>query len=497
MKLKRIWFIFFVIFTYNFFLFSQNTNSDSIDSTLEIADPLMAGRLQLALSSSDYRVTAGDVYTLVYLAGGTTVNYTIAVDSTYRIRVSNLGIIDASGNTYAQLKSRVETIVTNNYPLSGVQFVLKNPAEFKVYIKGEVRTAFEQSAWAMDRLSSLLIGNSGDRLTRFASVRNVTVQSLNGQIKEYDLFNARRLGDLSQDPYLRPGDIITFNRVSRIVTINGAVERAGVYQLLEGENLKELIEFYAGGFTPAADNTRMEMVRTVNSVDIAGDRIFLTEADLVNSYKLENNDVITVPVITRLQPIFFVEGAIAATTGAAQAPSASSRLVIPFNKGETFASVVRRNSNWFTAVSDTQNAYIIRNDERILINLYPVLYDASYRDEVLVEENDILIIPFRQYFITVAGAVVAPGRYPYIPDRGWEYYIALAGGFIPERNSNQAITITDLSGNKLKKTDKLGPETVITAKNNSFTYNFNRYAPMIYTTTLIISTVVTIYTALR
>jgi protein involved in polysaccharide export with SLBB domain len=316
------------------------------------------------------------------------------------------------------------------------------------------------------------------------------------------------LGDLSQDPYLRPGDVITFKRVSRVVTINGEVERPGTYQITEGENLKDIVEIYANGFTAMADPTRMEIVRLVNSVDIAGDRIFLTRDDLTNNYTLEHYDVITVPDITKLQPVMFVEGAVKQiaqssdnnmekSADTAQDLSASTRLAIQFNVGETYASLVRRNIAWFTAVSDTQNAYIIRDDKNIPINLNAVLYDASFRDVVLVEENDVLVIPFRQYFITVAGAVSVPGRYPYIPDRDWKYYIALAGGFIADRNSMQAVTITDINGKQLKKTDAISPETTITAKSNHGLYYFNQVAPVITTVLTIVTSVLTIVIATR
>ena len=90
------------------------------------------------------------------------------------------------------------------------------------------------------------------------------------------------------------------------------------------------------------------------------------------------------------------------------------------------------------------------------------------------------------------GTVVAPGRYPYIPGRDWDYYVALAGGFIPERNSRQSIDIIDMNGNKLKKTSRIDPETIITARSNSFSYNFNQNAPMIQTTLTIISTALAI-----
>jgi len=447
--------------------------------------------IMLARSSADYRVTPGDVYTLAYAVGATPVTYTILVDSSYRIRVANLGIVNGAGKTFMQLKSEVEGVVANNYPLSGVQLVLTQPAVFKVQVKGEVAAAGEVSAWGLSRLSSL-----SNALTPFSSLRDISIRSSNGQTKAYDLFKAQRLGDLSQDPYLRPGDVITFNRVKRSVTITGEVERPGTYQLLDEENLKELIELYGSGFTPIADKTRLEMVRLTNSADIAGAKIFLTLSDLEKNYTLENYDNIIVPGTNQLKPVVFVEGAVISdAAGTASDLVPSNRLVVQFNKGETYASLVRKNINWFTAVSDTQNAYILRKDEHIPINLNPMLYDASYRGEVFVQENDVLVIPFRQYFITVAGSVLRPGRYPYIPDRDWEYYIALAGGFIMERNARENVTITDLSGKRLKKTDAITPETVITANTNRGLYYFNQYAPVVTTILSIVSTFLAIYVA--
>jgi protein involved in polysaccharide export with SLBB domain len=405
----------------------------------------------------------------------------MVVDSNYRIRVSNLGLVDASGKTFYQVKSQVETIVSNNYPLSGAQFILTQPALFTVRITGEVTNTIEIPAWAMDRVSSVL----AEYLTDFSSQRDVGLTSTGGQTRVCDLFKASRFGDLSQDPYLRPGDVIAVNRLERAVTINGAVERPGTYQLLEGENLRDLIENYGSGFTPVADKTRIELVRLVNSVSASGDKIFLTEGDMAGNYVLENYDVVMVPEITGLRPVIFVEGALGNPAGAA--PTASTRLTVSFDRGDNYASVVRRNRNWFTAVSDTKNAYIIREGAHIPINLNPMLYDAEYRSEILVEENDTLIIPFRQYFVTVAGAVIAPGRYPYIPDRTWDYYIALAGGFVPEKNTLQSVSITDISGKRMRKSSPITPETVITAKTNTFTYYFNRYAPMIVTTISLIT----------
>jgi len=506
MKNRYIFCMAFVLLICGQFIFAQEDEivtteqASNTDADLTAASVDASRNIMLARSSSEYRVTPGDVYTLAYAAGSTAISYVITVDPSYRIRVSNLGIVNGAGKTFMQLKTEVEAVVINNYPLSGVQLVLTQPAVFRVYVTGEVINAGEVSTWGLNRLSTL----TGRRLTRYASIRDISIKSSNGQTKIYDLFKARRMGDISQDPYLRPGDVITFNRIKRVVTINGAIERPGTYQLLDGENIKELVEFYGSNFTPVADKTRLEMVRMINGTDIAGDKIFLMEDDLANNYALEHYDVITVPTITQLKPVMFVEGAVAKTkqsvdklgdtiTSTDDDLVTSNRLVVRFSNGETYASLVRKNIIWFTAVSDTQNAYIIRGNEHIPINLNPMLYDASYRGEIFVQEDDILIIPFRQYFVTVSGAVIRPDRYPYIPNRGWEYYVALAGGFIRERNRREAVRIIDINGKQLKKTDAIGPETIITAEVNSGLYYFNQYAPIITTLLSVLTATLSIW----
>jgi len=444
--------------------------------------------LTLARSSLTYRVTPGDVYTLVFSIGPTTITYVIVVDTAHRIRVANLGIVNGTGRTFASVRTEIEDLVTRNHPLSGPQLVLTQPAVFRVFVNGEVNTAGERSAWGLSRLSSLI----DDNLTRLASIRNISIRSINGQVRAYDLFRFQRLGDQTQNPYLRPGDLITFNRASRLVTIQGEVERPGTYQLLDGENIRELIEFYGNGFTPLADPTRIEMVRRVNSEDVSGDRIFLTRGDLEQNFPLENFDLISVPPTTQLMPVVFVEGAVNINVDDVGLVT-TNRVIARFNVGETYAAMVRRNAHWFSAVSDTQNAYIVRRSgEHIPINLDRALFDASYRGEVMVEDSDTLIIPFRQFFVTVAGAVMNPGRFPFIPGRGWDYYIALAGGFVAGRNARDQITIIDVNGRRLSLSDPITPETVITARTNHALFFFNQYAPVITTLLSIISTTITV-----
>ena len=172
--------------------------------------------------------------------------------------------------------------------------------------------------------------------------------------------------------------------------------------------------------------------------------------------------------------------------------SASNRLSIQFSWGETYTTLIRRNRGWFTATSDTEHTYIIRGDKQIGVNSNRILYDAEYQDTMAVEENDILLVQFRQLFVTVSGAVPTPGRYPYIPDRDWNYYVSLAGGFSPERNRYQTVEIRDIKGERRTKTEPVSPETIIEVKTDSIVYGFNRIAPLITTLLTIVSTFISL-----
>ena len=453
--------------------------SSTASSNVFTVDP------QLAMSSGNYPVTAGDVYTLAFVAGSTAVTYSIPVDSTYKIRVANLGVLDCRGLTYNQLKGQVDALVSRNYPMGGVQFVLHSPAVFLVSITGEVTVASEYKAWALTRLSAFI----NERLTEYASMRDISIVSADGTTKNYDLFRARRLGDFSQDPYLRPGDRVVVSRIVRKVTIDGAVERPGEYELLEGENLRELIEVYGGGLAPLADTSRIELYRQLTSENNPGEKSYLNQKNIDDNTALLCYDSVTVFSYTDLQPIVFVEGAVTATaTATATALEASTRISATFIDGEDYAYFVRRNKAWFSAESDLANAYIIRGTETIPLDLNLILYDASYYANLAIVANDTLMIPFRQYFVSVAGSVNSPGRYPFIPDRTWEYYIGLAGGFKLTENAREKVSITDITGKRLSKRDMILPETTITAATNSPLYYFNQYAPVITTILSVIAT---------
>lgn len=472
------------------FAFGQNHVSKfSSEASSDSAELNFIPDAQVAMSRTDYPVTAGDIYTLAFSAGTNPVTYSIPLDSSYKLRIANLGVINAKGLTFLELKDQVIKIVQKNYPMGGVQFVLTAPAVFTVEITGEVHKTAEKKVWALVRLSSFI----DDNYTDYSSLRKITVQSDDGSSKVYDLFKASRYGDLTQDPFLRPGDRIVVTKMERKVSVNGAVKRPGVYELLDGENLKSLIDLYGDGFTPFSDLSRIELTRVLNDKDSYGEKIYLNKEDYEKDFNLICYDSVTVSSLKDLSLHVFVEGAVqdsALKTGTAL--NASNKLSFSFSEGEDYAFFIRKNKDILTEVSDLENVYIIRDGEKIAMNLLTVLYNATYYSKIEMKNNDTLLIPFKQFFVSVSGAVYQPGRYPYIPDRTWDYYIGLAGGFIKEKNAGNAIVITDVNGKKYKKSEFIKPEMTIEAKSNSRLYYFNQYAPIVTTILSAVSTSISI-----
>lgn len=109
--------------------------------------------------------------------------------------------------------------------------------------------------------------------------------------------------------------------------------------------------------------------------------------------------------------------------------------------------------------------------------------------EFIMPEDRIIVTAS---LIAVAGAVYDPGSYPYIPGKDFSYYVQLAGGIDPEKNSDNKVSITNADGNTIDEEVVIKPGDNIFVDTNDFAYNFNRYFPMITAGITLVSTVIAI-----
>ncbi|MDR2633790.1 MAG: SLBB domain-containing protein [Treponema sp.] len=458
----------------------------------------MSARLLLALSTADYPATPGDVYSLSYFAAalGGAVTTPLSLDAGYQLKVQNMGTLNGRGKTYLQLRAEVVNLVSRNYPMSGAAFTLTQIGRFEVLVTGEISIAGTVPVDGLTRLSALTAN-----VTEKASTRFVQVSSASGRVLTYDLFLAYRFGDLSQDPYVRPGDKIHIPPAGRIVSLSGEVFRPGTYELLPEESLEALVSYYGGGFTLKADQDLIRVSRIHTPEGIPGETQFVSykEAALVS---LEDRDSVFIANKEVNRPVAFFEGAISQVRMSTERSTVvqetsgeiegTSKMEYPFYQGETLGNAVRTIRDRFSLVSDLANTYILRKGQQIPVDLRPFLYNNDFSHDVALENGDTVIVPFRQYFVLVSGAVKAPGRYPYVPDRRAEYYINLAGGRDELMNNGRGIKAFDMNNKSLSLEGYIPPESMISVPINTFTAKFNQVGPIITTILSILSTTLSI-----
>jgi len=461
----------------------------SVSATTSISSPL--GNALIASTTSDYPVTPGDTLNLAFLQSTQPIAMRLFVEVDGSVNAGIFGRIDARGMTYRDLKAKLEALVDTGYPGSNPSVQLIATGLFTVKVEGEVTDSELKSAWGLSRLSEIVDVSA----TPYASRRSVLIRNENGSERRFDLFKASRDGDLSNNPYVKPNDTIVLSKAERIVSVSGAVYRPGSYQLLPGEQLRQLIEYYAGGFTGKANLARLTLARDPKP-DLALGMITQIDYTKDSDHVLRNFDSIIVPSVTDLLPVVYFEGAIGipAAAGTEGKPlDAANRIAHVFVPGETLSQALQTLRDGLTSTSDLAKAYLLRNDARIAINLENMLYKSDFSHDIPLEPNDTIIIPFRQYFVTVGGAVRSPGRYPYVPDRSYAYYINLAGGYDPNTSTGNSFSINSVDGQKKNPKDDLEPEDRIYVNDDSFIYNFGKVLAIVGNLATVINVAYTAY----
>ena len=233
---------------------------------------------------------------------------------------------------------------------------------------------------------------------------------------------------------------------------------------------------------------------------------FLTDINkLTDNFNFHNGDVITVTTIMHRQPVVYIEGGIDTTmaneteTYALPTVDAYNRIVRQINAGETLYDVLYSIKDFISPFADLEHGYLIRTGEAasIPVDMQKLIYNYNKDEDIILQPFDHIAIPLGRPFISVTGAAFNPGRFPYNPPEIYSYYVDIAGGYDPERNTNGKVIITDENGTRRNITDPIQPGDSINVLSNSFLYNFNQYFPAIATGLGLIITFITLSNALN
>lgn len=238
----------------------------------------------------NYQLGVGDELTIV-LFGETDANYLVTVEKDGKIRFPFIGPIHVLGLSFESAKSLIKQNLSVSHksllgrsPSVFLDMVLTNSRNISVSILGEVNNPGSYSIPFTSSLFNLLYKAGGPTVN--GTLRQIKVYRGNLLIYEMDLYNFIQNGFSDNTFSFQEQDVVVVNTYKKRIEILGAIRNSGLYEIINGESITNLIAT-AGGFSSGADKTTLTLRRLngpdqfITSIDTAYDVTSLMDGDIL------------------------------------------------------------------------------------------------------------------------------------------------------------------------------------------------------------------------
>lgn len=360
------------------------------------------------------------------------------------------GTINLWGKTYSDSKNIISESLKQEFSNIEVNVSLGILKSVNVFVLGEVNKPGIQNITVLSNPLAPLFLTEG--VKKSGSLRKLKYISSSGT-KTVDLY--RLIIEEKPLPTLQfsAGDILLIPPIGSVVGISGAVNRPGIYEIDNRENLSDLIEM-AGGFLPTAGKKRVKLERiSPEGRKIIEDISFANKNDLETiskSTKLENGDLVSVqempPYLHNYVEIsgnVFSEGTFALKEGMTVLDLIEAAGGLRKGTYLKRAELLR-----FTGVE---------NPEIIEINL-ETLYQKPSEENIRLNEWDRLKIfkiddVLEKFFVRIDGEIENPGSFPLNPNMKVEDLLFIARPLISSQDKAELFRINPDEGVYVEKID--------------------------------------------
>ena len=204
---------------------------------------------------NDYKISLRDQFRII-LSGSRDQIFNLNVNLDGTILFPELGSVYVAGLTLQEVREKLSSIVNQSYIGVNIDISLTNLSAKKVTIVGAVQTPGTYLINPFSTITGALAYSGG--ISEIGSLRNINLIRNNGSILSFDLYDLLIKGDRSNDLTIEAGDTILINAASQFVTIDGAVNRPAIYEIIEGEEISNIIDF-ALGFTQTANKSNISI----------------------------------------------------------------------------------------------------------------------------------------------------------------------------------------------------------------------------------------------
>jgi protein involved in polysaccharide export with SLBB domain len=234
-------------------------------------------------------------------------NLKVSPDGTVNIRYA--GVINMNGLTIENASALLESRLAKYYPAlktgqTKLQLSLGNIRSIRVVLIGAIARPGTYTLPSLASLFNALYLSGGP--SENGSFRNIELIRNNKVAQVADLYEFLVKGYQQSNIRLEDNDVIRVPYAKTLITINGLVNRPGIFEAQPKETLADILE-YAGGFKSSAFRGRITGKRYADF-----DRTVLDiGADSTASFALRNGDEFLVDsLINRYQNRVIVNGAV-------------------------------------------------------------------------------------------------------------------------------------------------------------------------------------------
>ncbi|MDZ7374218.1 MAG: SLBB domain-containing protein [candidate division KSB1 bacterium] len=258
--------------------------------------------LEGTVSDSEYVVGPGDVF-LISSFGTEPWTFESVVTPEGKLVLPSLAVLDVGGKKLAEVKALVSALNLEKYRLARLSVILLRLRPIRVHVLGEIQNPDTYVASTIDRVSRLIQMAGG--FTPWSDRAHVQIRHQDGTVDTLDYVRYLQRGDLSQNSYVRDGDVIYVPAIDlreSVVRLEGINEIAGYYRLRPGQTVWEFVRSFSP-YLRMVDPQDIYVERTVNG------RLWRYRVDLFGSddqggvlfadSPLMPGDVVQLPVIQR------------------------------------------------------------------------------------------------------------------------------------------------------------------------------------------------------
>ncbi|MDB2554177.1 SLBB domain-containing protein [Porticoccaceae bacterium] len=255
----------------------------------------------------DYRMGVGDNL-VVELFGTENSEYDLQVTRDGEINVPKLAPIAIAGLTYEDALDLIKSRVAEQLLGAQATVSMGRLRAINIFMAGEVAVPGAYSVSALTTVTQALFQAGG--ISDIGSLRNIQVKRNGTTVLAFDIYQLLLNGDASDDLRLQSGDVVFVPPYDGLVTVEGAVKRPMLYEILGGESVADAIAM-AGGLNSDAYDSAIAVVSKAVGKSLPGAKNIDLNDPSDASVQLRNGDQVRVPESTdNLQNAITLEGAV-------------------------------------------------------------------------------------------------------------------------------------------------------------------------------------------